>query len=84
MLLKPLYDIRSSECMILRFIEMGAYNVIPRKMIEMNIPRETALFLSKKYFSNNADFSEEQIIDRLRKITPELGYWYKIQIEHLL
>lgn len=83
MLLKPLYDIRNPECMILRFIEMGAYNVIPRKMIEMNIPRETALFLSKKYFSNNADLSEEQIIDRLRKITPELSYWYKIQIEHL-
>lgn len=84
MLLKPLYDIHNSECMILRFIEMGAYNVIPRKMIEMNIPRETALFLSKKYFSNNANISEEQIIDRLRSITPSLSYWDRIQIEHLL
>ena len=86
MLLKPLYDIKNSECMILRFIEMGAFNAIPRKMIEMNIPRETALFLSKKFFPKelNANISQEQIIERLRYIAPNLSDWNKIQIEHLL
>ncbi len=86
MLLKPLYDIHNSECMILRFIEMGAYNTVPRKMIELNIPRETALYLSKEYFSNeiNSQISEEDIINRLKDINSNLNYWVKVQLEHLI
>lgn len=86
MLLKPLYDITNPGCMVLRFIEMGAYNPVPRKMIELNIPRETALFLSKKYFSNeiNSQITEGQIVDKLKSIAPNLDYWIKIQLEHLI
>lgn len=46
MLLKPLYDIQSPDGMFLRFIEIGAYKPATRKMIELNIPREIAIYLT--------------------------------------
>ena len=86
MLLKPLYDMKNPDSMVLRFIEMGAYNAVPRKMIELNIPRETALYLSKNYFLDiiNSQITESQIIDKLKSIAPNLDYWIKIQLEHLI
>lgn len=86
MLLKPLYDMINPESMVLRFIEMGAYNIVPRKMIELNIPRETALYLSKKYFLTeiNSQISDNQIVSRLKSNKSQMDYWIKVQLEHLL
>ena len=87
MLLKPLYDMQVPESMFLTFIETGAYNPVSRRMIELNIPRETAIFLSKKYFNNvnahEVDL-EKFIITKLYEIRNELDYWRRIQIEPLL
>jgi hypothetical protein len=86
MLLKPLYDILEGESMILRFIEMGAYLPVTRKLIEMSIPRETAIYLQRQYFSDtaDADLDEEALIERLAAVRPELDYWRGIQVDQVL
>lgn len=87
MLLKPLYDIQVPDSMFLTFIETGAYNPISRRMIELNIPRDTAIFLSKKYFNDvgrHEEDLEKVIITKLHEISNELDYWRRIQIEMLL
>ena len=67
--------------------EIVPYNPISRKMIELNIPRDTAIFLSKKYFNDvgrHEEDLEKVIITKLYEITNELDYWIRIQIEMLL
>jgi hypothetical protein len=87
MLLKPLYDIKVPDKMFLTFIETGAYNPITRRMIELNIPRETAIYISEKYFNGIGQHEkdlERVIITKLHEISKELDYWRRIQIEMLL
>lgn len=87
MLLKPLYDIQVPDSMFLTFIETGAYKPIARRMIELNIPRDTAIFLSREYFNDvgqHEDDLEKVIITKLNEISNEIDYWRKIQIESLL
>lgn len=87
MLLKPLYDIQVPDSMFLTFIETGAYKPISRRMIELNIPRDTAIYLSKKYFNDvgqHEDDLEKVIITKLNEISNEIDYWRKTQIESLL
>ncbi|WP_298139775.1 DEAD/DEAH box helicase [Flavobacterium sp.] len=79
LLLKPLYDIKEPDGMFTRFIELGAYKPITRKLIELNIPRETAIYLTDKYEFNNID-NKQELINQLRAIRNELSYWYKIQL----
>ncbi|NPE29402.1 DEAD/DEAH box helicase [Methanococcoides sp. SA1] len=87
MLLKPLYDMKVPDNPFISFIETGAYNPITRRMIELNIPRETAIFLTNKYFryvESTENDIEKIIITKLNEIKEELDYWKKIQIETLL
>jgi hypothetical protein len=87
MLIKPLFDINASDRMFLRFIEMGAFRPITRRMIEMNIPRETSIYLSQNYFEeymNKDDFSDDVIVSRLLKIKDNLDYWTLIQLDTIL
>lgn len=84
MLLKPIYDIKDPNSMFLRFIELGAYKPITRKMIEMNIPRETAIFLTNNFFTESNDINNTEIISRLRQIKSHINYWQQIQIENIL
>lgn len=79
LLLKPLYDIKSPEGMFTRFIELGAYKPITRKLIELGIPRETAIYLSDKYEFTNID-NKQELINQLRATRNELSYWYQIQL----
>ncbi|HYG38243.1 MAG TPA: DEAD/DEAH box helicase [Cytophagales bacterium] len=86
-LLKPLYDIKVPTNMFLRFIEIGAYKPIARKMIELNIPRETAIFLSNGHFRNVSvenDSLNSTIINRLREVKNEVDYWRRIQFEGII
>lgn len=79
LLLKPLYDIKEPDSMFTRFIELGAYKPITRKLIELSIPRETAIFLS-----NNFEFSaidnKQELVNQLRTIRNNLSYWHKVQL----
>lgn len=87
MLLKPIYDIIAPTSMFLRFIEIGAYMPITRKMIELNIPRETSIFLAKNYFDPNNELPtnvDSYILRRLREIKPQLQYWTSIQLDNVV
>lgn len=82
LLLKPLYDIKDPEGMFTRFIELGAYKPITRKLIELNIPRETAIFLSRNYeFSESAE--KKDLLSKLRIIRDDMSYWYKVQLSSI-
>ena len=84
MLLKPFYDICATDNSILSFFEMGAFHPITRKLIELNIPRETAIHLRKNYFKEKKEVSEDEIKIELTKIKDSVNYWMYIQFEHLL
>lgn len=89
MLLKPIYDMVLPNSMFLRFIEMGAYRPITRKMIEMNIPRETAISLCNDFFSSFSVASDEEdieamIVEKLTRIRSQIDYWRRVQIEGIL
>jgi hypothetical protein len=88
MLLKPIYDILNPDNMFLRFIEIGAYMPVTRKMIELNIPRETAIYINDNHFSNLQQSENEElentIISKLIQIKDELGYWYRVQLEGII
>ena len=87
MLLKPLYDIKAPDNMFLRFIEIGAYLPIIRKMIELNIPRETAIYLNERFFNtseNQLNDIEDLILDRLKNNKNLIDYWRQIQIEGIV
>lgn len=85
MLLKPLYDMKEPESSFLKFIEYGAYNPITRRLIELNIPRECAVLIYRRYFNNASqdEFTDDFLISRLKEISSELNYWEKIQVENL-
>lgn len=86
MLLKPLYDIAKPDSSFLRYIEAGAYHPISRRLIEYNIPRETAIFLTKTYLKDidttSPNFTK-YLKQRLGLIYSKLDYWIKVQLEVL-
>ena len=87
MLLKPIYDIKLSDNPFLRYIELGAYRPVTRRLIEYSIPRETAIYLTDRYLmslnieSNNFD---RELIQILKSNYGDLGYWIRAQLEILL
>lgn len=86
MLLKPIYDMLLPQSMFLRFIEIGAYKPITRKMIELNVPRETAIELSRDYFQGYTDqnINLENILLRLKQIKPVVNYWVRVQLDQIV
>lgn len=80
LMIKPLYDIKLPDSLFTRFIEMGAYTPITRKLIDFNIPRETAIYLKKNYKIENIE-DRKLMIQQIRQLREELPYWYKIQLE---
>lgn len=87
LLLMPLYDMRYPNSSFLRFIESGAYRPVTRRLLEYNIPRETAISLANNYVgdldvdSKSFDF---QLKRRLKEKYPLLSYWVQAQLEALL
>ncbi len=87
MLLKPIYDIKLPDNPFLRYIELGAYRPVTRRLIEYSIPRETAIYLTDRYLmslnieSNNFD---RELIQILKCNYGDLGYWIRAQLEILL
>lgn len=88
-LLKPLYDIKEPESVFLTNIEMGAFKPILKKMIEMDIPRETSIFLYDNYIESlkldEKDPNITQILKTtLKDIKEKLPFWIKVQLEFIL
>ncbi|MBO9564435.1 MAG: DEAD/DEAH box helicase [Niastella sp.] len=80
LLLKPLYDMKHPTSMFHRFIEMGAFLPVTRALIELNIPRETAIYL-KNRVSWNQEMSKKDLAAQVRSLKPGLPSWYKVQLE---
>lgn len=59
-------------------------------MIEIGVPRETAIYINEKLFKNfKVDNSEDIIIEdtirkSIRERFDELPYWIKIQLEFMI
>jgi hypothetical protein len=79
LLLKPVYDIKLPGSMYPRFIEMGAYRPITRRLIEMNIPRETAIYLRDHIKSSVED--RAALMTEIRQLRKTLPHWYSVQLE---
>jgi hypothetical protein len=82
LLSKPLYDIKAPDSVFPRFIEMGAHRPETRRLIELNIPRETAIYLTENYGFTDIE-NKQQLIRQIRNIRTQLPYWYKIQLNTL-
>lgn len=88
MLLKPIYDILDSKSIFLLCMQSGAIDSIIRKMIEMGIPRETAIYLFKNVISKNiqseeSELSEEKIREIIRENIDMIPYWIKVQLNYI-
>jgi superfamily II DNA/RNA helicase len=82
LLLKPLYDIKEPESIFPRFVEMGAYLPMTRRLIELNIPRETAIYLNRNFNFPESD-NKKELISHIRAIRNRLPYWYETQLKTL-
>jgi hypothetical protein len=82
LLLKPLYDMKHPTSMFHRFIEMGAYLPVTRSLIELGIPRETAIYL-KEGVKWNPEMTKKELASQVRFLRPLLPTWYRAQLELL-
>lgn len=87
LLLKPLYDMQLPDKSFLRYIEAGAYRPVTRRLIEYNIPRETAIFLERNYV-HDLSVDEHNFDSELKKILKsnfkDFDYWIQIQLEAII
>jgi hypothetical protein len=83
-LLKPLYDIIHPGNMFLNFIEMGAYKPITRKIIELGVPRETAIRITSLIEEIPDTNDEKWIRSAIEKISGRLNYWERIQLDSII
>ncbi|WP_156936150.1 hypothetical protein [Anoxybacteroides tepidamans] len=86
-LLKPLYDMMHPESMFLNFMEMGAYRPVTRKIIELGVPRETAIRIANLIINNGLnpeEKDEKKIVTSIEKIFDELDYWEKVQLDSIV
>ncbi len=90
LLLKPLYDMKEPESPFLKCMQVGAFGAVERCMIEMGIPRESALFLYKEIFDGKDIKVEnrlelEQIIrEKLHLEYKNIPYWIQVQLDFLV
>lgn len=90
MLLKPIYDMKKPDSCFLTCMQAGSFSSVTRCMIEMGIPRETALYLFEEIFegqeSNIKDKTELEIFVRkkIKEKFSELSYWEQVQLEFLI
>jgi len=85
-LLKPIADIKNNESLFLTFLEAGAFQPVTRKLIEIGVPRESAIYLFNRYFQG-FDTSEniyESIQQTLLKHQREIPLWTRIQLTSLI
>lgn len=87
MLLKPIYDIKLPENPFLRYLELGAYRPVTRRLIEYCIPRETAIYLTDRYLKNlnvDSDYFDRDLKTILKSKYNDLGIWIQAQLDILL
>lgn len=90
LLLKSLYDMKQPESPFLKCMHVGAFSVVERCIVEMGIPRESALFLYKEIFDekeikveNRLEF-EQIIIEKIPLEYKNIPYWQQAQLNFLI
>jgi len=90
LLLKPIFDIKNPDSIFLTCMQAGAFNIVTRNLIEMGIPRETAIYLYHTYF-DDYNFEkkdqldiEQMIREILKENHEEMPYWISVQLDYLI
>lgn len=86
LLLKPIFDIKNPNSTFITCMQSGAYNDISKTLIEMGVPRECAIYLSKTLFNNiklEKDNFKENIRNILKNKIASLPYWIQVQLDFL-
>ena len=90
LLLKPIFDMFKEESIFLLCMQTGAYKPFTRRMIEVGIPRETAIYLNSELFSKRKQLPDDssEIEKMIREIISEnynkLPYWIKGQLDFMI
>ena len=90
LLLKPIFDIFKPDSIFLLCMQTGAYKPFTRRMIEIGIPRETAIYLNTHLFENrkietqDASIIEVEIRSAISENFDSLPYWIKVQLEFMV
>jgi superfamily II DNA/RNA helicase len=86
-LLKPIYDIKNIEPIFLSFLDAGAYQPIVRKLIEIGIPRESAIYLYNNLL-NRISYSPDNMYEVIRSTIQEnissIPKWIAVQLLPIL
>ena len=86
LLLKPIFDIKNPESSFLICMQAGAVHPITRKMVELGIPRETAIYLYQIIYSDKKDIEnieEKDIRKNILEKFNEFPYWIRVQLDFL-
>lgn len=86
LLLKPIFDIKNPESSFLTCMQAGAVHPITRKMVELGIPRETAIYLYQIIYSDKKDIEnieEKDIRKNILEKFNEFPYWIRVQLDFL-
>lgn len=90
LLLKPIFDMQETENKLLKNIQSGCFHNVVCCMIDMGIPRETAIYLFEAIFENkdcviNSDIEMEELVrDKIKSNYGDLPYWIQIQLDFLV
>ncbi|SOB92576.1 DEAD/DEAH box helicase [Pseudobutyrivibrio ruminis] len=88
LLLKPIYDMKLPESTFLSTLQVGANIPGIRHMIEIGIPRETAIYLYEKCFASEEGWEDEVEEKKIRQLIKdkfnELPYWIQVQLNYLI
>jgi len=89
LLLKPMFDFLNPESSFISCMQTGAFNQVSKIMIEIGVPRECAIYIKEKYFSdfdvNNKreDEIEYEIRNELVNNKDKMPYWIGAQLNFL-
>ena len=81
---------KESESSFLVSMQSGACDAITRTMIEMGIPRETAIELFNNHLDLNQkiEMDKEVLEEKIRQIIADkynnLPYWLRVQLDFLV
>ncbi len=86
LLLKPLFDMRKSENSVLSSLQSGAMNAHIIEMIDLGIPRETALFVYKELEDsfNKTGATGQNVKSIIKNNMSRFPYWVKVQLRFLI
>ncbi|MEC0329157.1 DEAD/DEAH box helicase [Paenibacillus sp. FSL R5-0527] len=89
-LLKPLVQMQDETNGLLSYMEMGAYRAETKRMIEIGVPRETAVTIALMLNYDGIEVVKNELVDDglllryMKNISPKLNRWERIQIRDFI